>query len=290
MACSEEEVPPSFVCPITQEVMRDPVSTADGQSYEADAISAWLRTHDTSPVTNERLPSKRLTRNHALRNAIEEHAAMRKQGTRSPAPRRQSRPADAAKLILLGDSGVGKTSLVHRVKEGRFSDKPEATIGVSFCPHSVRLPAGRGTVLLHLWDTAGQEKYHAFTRSYFRGAAAAIVAYDITNRESYTGAQRWAAELTRECGGGAAPVVALVGSKSDLADTSRAVCRDEAEGAAAAQGMLFAEVSAKDGAGVDELFRTVAALIADRQGAARAVDRGLTLAAAHEPAHAGGCC
>ena len=73
-------------------------------------------------------------------------AAMRRRAPRSPAPRRQSRPADAAKLILLGDSAVGKTSLVHRVKEGRFSDKPESTIGVSFCPHSVRLPAGRGTV------------------------------------------------------------------------------------------------------------------------------------------------
>ena len=290
---AEEEVPPSFVCPITQEVMRDPVSPADGQSYERDAIAAWLRAQDTSPVTNERLPSKRLTANHALRNAIEEHAAMARRAARSPAPPPPPRPADAAKLILLGDSGVGKTSLVHRVKEGRFSATPEATIGVSFCPHSVALPAGRGAVLLHLWDTAGQEKYAAFTRAYFRGAAAALVAYDLTKRGSYVGAQRWAAEVARECGE-CAPVLVLVGNKSDLAPSARTVGAAEAEAAALARGMLFAEVSAKDGAGVEALFQRVAAMVADRRKAARAVEcagRGLALAdpGPREPAP-GGCC
>ena len=77
MACAEEEVPPSFVCPITQEVMRDPVATVDGQTYERSAIEHWLRDHNTSPLTGEVLAMKMLIPNHTVRGLsrkwLEEH-------------------------------------------------------------------------------------------------------------------------------------------------------------------------------------------------------------------------
>ena len=180
----DDAVPPSFICPITAEVMTDPVTTADGQSYEHDAIQEWLRSHNTSPVTNARLPNKKLTKNHALRNAIGEYQAQqleqeKRQQQQQAAASSSSSPlqqiadaapppsigGDAAKVILLGNSGVGKTSLVRRVKENRFQETAQTTIGLSFCEYSIPLPGGR-SVPIHLWDTAGQEKYRAFTKSY----------------------------------------------------------------------------------------------------------------------------
>lgn len=156
------DVPPSFVCPLTLEIMQDPATAADGHSYEYSAISKWLETSKLSPLTGNELPHKQLTRSHALRNAIEEHAqaaAKRQQQLQSQAPM-----TPGAKVILLGDSNAGKTSLVRRVKEGTFMPSAsQPTIGCSFCTHTVALPNGRRHNLA-IWDTAGQEKYRAFTR------------------------------------------------------------------------------------------------------------------------------
>jgi len=109
-------------------------------------------------------------------------------------PHTSPRLAGACKVIILGDSGVGKTSLLARVENGGFSTSMPATVGCSFCPHTIQLSNGR-SVELHLWDTAGQERYRAFTRQYFRGSVAAIVAYDLTNWGSFTGAKSWIADL-----------------------------------------------------------------------------------------------
>jgi len=154
------EIPPAFICPFTQDIMKDPVTASDGHSYEASAITTWLRSSDLSPLTGQPLPHKQLTRSHALRNAIQEHEQAR------VARQKRLQAAGAAapsgsKVILLGDSAVGKSSLVHRVKEGTFSAAAsQPTIGCSFCTHAIALPTGR--VTLAIWDTAGQEKYRAF--------------------------------------------------------------------------------------------------------------------------------
>ena len=150
----EIDVPPSFICPLTLEPMLDPVTAADGHSYECEAITKWLRESNLSPLTGEALPHKRLTRSHALRNAIQEHqqaqAERQKQQARIPmAP-------TGAKVILLGDSGVGKSSLVHRLKEGTFTGEVGPTIGCSFCSHTIALPNSSGKLSLAIWDTAGQ--------------------------------------------------------------------------------------------------------------------------------------
>lgn len=159
-SASNADVPPSFVCPLTLETMTDPVTAADGHSYEHEAIAKWLQGSSLSPLTGQPLHNKSLTRSHALRNAIQEHeqaqaAARRRAAGRQPA---------GVKVILLGDSNVGKTSLVHRIKENTFAiSASQPTIGCSFCTHTVTSPTGE-RLALAIWDTAGQEKYRSFTR------------------------------------------------------------------------------------------------------------------------------
>lgn len=102
-----DDVPPSFICPLTLEIMKDPVTAADGHSYEASAIKKWLQSSDLSPLTGNLLPNKHLTRSHALRNAIEEfQVAQRKKSTQPSSWSQQRLPISqvGVKVILLGDS------------------------------------------------------------------------------------------------------------------------------------------------------------------------------------------
>jgi len=274
MRAEDAEHPPAFVCPITQEVMRDPVTAADGHSYEASAIATWLRSSDLSPLTGQRLQHKNLTRSHALRNAIQEHEQARLARQRK---QRLSEPAApvGAKLILLGDSAVGKSSLVHRIKEGTFSAAAsQPTIGCSFCPHAVTLPDG-AKVNLAIWDTAGQEKYRAFTRQYFRGASAAVVLYDITFPASFEGAQRWLTELHSELPPPPQTVLLLVGAKLDML-SERKVPKDEAEQMARRYSAAYLECSSKEGTNVELVFERIAQTLRERGldgGANRASQR-----------------
>mmetsp|Transcript_38323 Transcript_38323/g.122979 ORF Transcript_38323/g.122979 Transcript_38323/m.122979 type:complete len:280 (+) Transcript_38323:62-901(+) len=247
------KVPTSFLCPITHEVMRDPVSTSDGQSYERRAIEHWLQHSNLSPLTGEQLHSKALTRNHALRNAIGEY-------DRAQPGLCLAEARGPKKVILLGDSGVGKTSLLHRAQNATFSEGATATIGCAFCPHTVELPSGR-VVELHIWDTAGQEKYRAFARQYFRGSDAAVVLFDLSNRASLDGAQRWIDELRAELPEQPGLSLTLAGSKRDLCPKARQVKTQDAKAVAAANGASYLEVSARDGMNVAELFAAVAASV-----------------------------
>ncbi|KXG24103.1 hypothetical protein SORBI_3008G185400 [Sorghum bicolor] len=98
-----------------------------------------------------------------------------------------------AKLVLLGDVGAGKSSLVLRFVKGQFVEFQESTIGAAF--FSQTLAVNDETVKFEIWDTAGQERYHSLAPMYYRGAAAAIVVYDITNAASFTRAKKWVQEL-----------------------------------------------------------------------------------------------
>ena len=251
--------PPSFICPLTLELMTDPVTAADGHSYESAAIKQWLQSSALSPLTGKTLPNKRLTRSHALRNAIEEwqagSAASPSIPKTAPSPAAPATPSGAAlKLIVLGDAGVGKTSFVHWVKERAFNAMTQPTIGCSFVSHTLELPqnirenTNISAITLNIWDTAGQEKYRAFTRQYFRGAVAALLMYDITRKESFASVSTWLSELQREAPGIAASVV---GCKLDLA-AQRAVPTADAEAFAKAHSLGCYECSAKSGTNVDE--------------------------------------
>jgi len=157
------------------------------------------------------------------------------------------------KLVLLGESAVGKSSLVLRFVKGQFHEYQESTIGAAFLTQTVCLDDT--TVKFEIWDTAGQERYHSLAPMYYRGAQAAIVVYDITNVDTFGKAKNWVKELQRQ----ASPniVIALAGNKADLAN-KRMIEFEEAQNYAEENSLLFMETSAKTGKSVEELFLAIA--------------------------------
>ncbi|URD97045.1 Sugar transporter [Musa troglodytarum] len=150
-----------------------------------------------------------------------------------------------AKLVLLGDMGAGKSSLVLRFVKGQFLEFQESTIGAAF--FSQTLAVSNATVKLEIWDTAGQERYHSLAPMYYRGAAAAIIVYDISRMESFERAKKWVQELQKQ--GSPILVTALAGNKCDLEDK-----REEAQTYAEENGLFFMETSAKTAINVNDIF------------------------------------
>mmetsp|Transcript_58072 Transcript_58072/g.67800 ORF Transcript_58072/g.67800 Transcript_58072/m.67800 type:complete len:194 (-) Transcript_58072:453-1034(-) len=157
------------------------------------------------------------------------------------------------KLVLLGDTAVGKSCLVVRFVRDEFFEFQEPTIGAAFLTQTVALDDA--TVKFEIWDTAGQERYRSLAPMYYRGAAAAIVVYDITNPDSFAGAKSWVKELQRR--GDPNVVIALAGNKADL-DSRRKVEFEEANAYAEENGILHLETSAKNSNNVKSLFVEIA--------------------------------
>uniref|UniRef100_H0YYG1 small monomeric GTPase n=1 Tax=Taeniopygia guttata TaxID=59729 RepID=H0YYG1_TAEGU len=183
------------------------------------------------------------------------------------------------KLVLLGESAVGKSSLVLRFVKGQFHEFQESTIGAAFLTQTVCLDDT--TVKFEIWDTAGQERYHSLAPMYYRGAQAAIVVYDITNEESFARAKNWVKELQRQ----ASPniVIALAGNKADLAN-KRAV---DFQAYADDNSLLFMETSAKTSMNVNEIFMAIAKKLPKNEpqnaGASSARGRGVDLTEPTQP-------
>jgi len=167
------------------------------------------------------------------------------------------------KLVLLGESAVGKSSLVLRFVKGQFHEYQESTIGAAFLTQTVCLDDT--TVKFEIWDTAGQERYHSLAPMYYRGAQAAIVVYDITNPDTFERAKTWVKELQRQAR--ADIVIALAGNKSDLANR-RMVEYEEASNYAEENSLLFMETSAKNANNVNEIFLEIARKLPRDNGAA----------------------
>ncbi|XP_020845655.1 ras-related protein Rab-5B [Phascolarctos cinereus] len=178
---------------------------------------------------------------------------MTSRGTARPNGQPQASKICQFKLVLLGESAVGKSSLVLRFVKGQFHEYQESTIGAAFLTQSVCLDDT--TVKFEIWDTAGQERYHSLAPMYYRGAQAAIVVYDITNQETFARAKTWVKELQRQ----ASPsiVIALAGNKADLAN-KRMVEYEEAQAYADDNSLLFMETSAKTAMNVNDLFLAIA--------------------------------
>ncbi|VUZ51507.1 unnamed protein product [Hymenolepis diminuta] len=117
------------------------------------------------------------------------------------------------KLVLLGESAVGKSSIALRFVKSQFQEFQEATIGAAYLTQSIVVGDPQVTVKFEIWDTAGQERYHSLAPMYYRGAHAAIVVYDITNRQTFDRATKWVDELREKAPG--VKVIALAGNKSD---------------------------------------------------------------------------
>ncbi|KAI5120790.1 hypothetical protein M0805_002417 [Coniferiporia weirii] len=156
------------------------------------------------------------------------------------------------KLVLLGESAVGKSSLVLRFVKDQFDDYRESTIGAAFLTQTVTLDDD-STVKFEIWDTAGQERYKA--PMYYRNANCAVVVYDITQPASLEKARTWIRELQRQAD--PSIVIALCGNKTDLA-ARRQVTQEEAQKYAEEEGLMWGETSAKTGEGVANIFTSLA--------------------------------
>ncbi|KZV24320.1 hypothetical protein F511_01802 [Dorcoceras hygrometricum] len=160
--------------------------------------------------------------------------------------------------VLLGDVGAGKSSLVLRFVKGQFVEFQESTIGAAFFSQTVAV--NDATVKFEIWDTAGQERYHSLAPMYYRGAAAAIIVYDITNQASFDRAKKWVHELQAQ--GNPNMVMALTGNKLDLSEA-----RKDAQTYAQENGLFFLETSAKDATNVNDLFYEIAKKLPNLQPA-----------------------
>lgn len=156
-------------------------------------------------------------------------------------------------MVLLGSSGVGKSSLATRFVKGEFKDS-QPTVGCAFQTHVVNVNGA--SLRFEIWDTAGQEKYHSVTPLYYRGAHAALLVYDISKRETFTRAQLWLKELEKQTIPDST-VVWLVGNKLDLS-RRRQVSAQEGQSLAEDRGLGFMETSALSGDHVNQLLLTVA--------------------------------
>uniref|UniRef100_A0A7S1C9T0 Ras-related protein Rab-5C n=1 Tax=Bicosoecida sp. CB-2014 TaxID=1486930 RepID=A0A7S1C9T0_9STRA len=167
---------------------------------------------------------------------------------------------EAYKLVLLGESAVGKSSIVLRFMKDEFSDHIDSTIGAAYSTKSVEVDQDGREVRFEIWDTAGQERYHSLAPMYYRGAQAAIVVYDITRKATFERAQAWVQQLQQAAS--AETVIALAGNKCDCPDSAREVDALSARALADSKGLLFMETSAKESINVTELFERIAQIIA----------------------------
>ncbi|EYB84557.1 hypothetical protein Y032_0314g2231 [Ancylostoma ceylanicum] len=153
------------------------------------------------------------------------------------------------KVVLLGEGAVGKSSLLMRYVENKFSPRHISTIQASFQSKQVDIDGAH--ITLNIWDTAGQEKYHALGPIYYRGSQGALLIYDITDQRSFDRAKVWLKELQRALGDSV--VLMIVGNKFDL-ERNRTVPLEEAQEYASSMGAMYEETSAKEDIGIAQAF------------------------------------
>merc|ERR1712080_30111 len=165
------------------------------------------------------------------------------------------------KLLLIGDSGVGKTCLVFRFCENAFNTSFISTIGIDFKLKTINLRGKR--IKLQIWDTAGQERFRAITASFYRGAMGILLVYDITNSRSFENITNWLRKIDEYASEGVERMI--VGNKIDIED-KRVVSREKGEEIAAKHNVRFLETSAKTNVNVEEAFTEIAEIILDKAG------------------------
>ncbi|KAG6370788.1 GTPase [Boletus reticuloceps] len=160
------------------------------------------------------------------------------------------------KVVLIGDSGVGKSNLLSRFTRNEFKLDSKSTIGVEFATRSIIIDGK--VIKAQIWDTAGQERYRAITSAYYRGAVGALLVYDISKHATFANVSRWLKELRDHAD--LNNVIMLVGNKSDLKHL-RAVPTEEAKNFASDNELSFIETSALDASNVESAFQTTLAEI-----------------------------
>jgi Ras-related protein Rab-1A len=158
------------------------------------------------------------------------------------------------KLVLIGDSGAGKSCLLLRFADDAFTESYITTIGVDF--RFKTIPVENKTIKLQIWDTAGQERFRTITSAYYRGADGIIIVYDICDRDSFTNVDEWHNEVNRYVNESTCKI--LIGNKADMAH-ERQVTQEEAKKKAEDLGVAFIETSAKDATNVETAFQMMSA-------------------------------
>jgi len=194
------------------------------------------------------------------------------------------------KLLLIGDSGVGKSCLLLRFADDTYTESYISTIGVDFKIRTIELDGK--TIKLQIWDTAGQERFRTITSSYYRGAHGIIVVYDTTDQESFNNVKQWLQEIDRYACENVNKL--LVGNKCDLTH-KKVVDYQTAKEYADSLGIPFLETSAKNATNVEQAFMTMAAEIKNRMGppsGAAGAAQGVKInpSAPVETQSGGGCC
>ena len=193
------------------------------------------------------------------------------------------------KILLIGDSGVGKTCLMFRFSDQKFQESYISTIGVDFKMKTLEVDGKK--IRLQIWDTAGQERFRTITSSYYRGAHGIIVVYDTTDSETFEHVKTWLHEIDRYASENVNKL--LVGNKSDLT-SKRQVETESAKEFAESVNIPFLETSAKNATNVEDAFMTMAGEIKKRMATAPAMEQGnkskITVSGKTESVKSGGCC
>lgn len=162
---------------------------------------------------------------------------------------------NSCKVVLLGESGVGKTCIISRYVNNTYDEKSETTNGASYASKIIDLEQYNQSLRFDIWDTAGQEKYRSLTKFFYKDAAIAVLVYDITRRESFEEVRKYWYEQLKTCGEKNI-VIGLAGNKCDMFD-KEAVSEEEARSFANEIGAQFQLTSAFKNLGIDDLFRMV---------------------------------
>ena len=166
------------------------------------------------------------------------------------------------KILILGDTSVGKTCVLTRYTDNRFEKNYLSTIGIDYKLKNIKLDNGK-TVKLQIWDTIGQDRYRAVTKNYYKGAHGIILIYDITDRETFENVRNWIKSIKTEAD--EKVVVILVGNKCDF-EEKRQVSKEEGEQLAQELNLPFFECSAKENKNINEAFNgLIAKLIINYQ-------------------------
>ncbi|CAD8143252.1 unnamed protein product [Paramecium octaurelia] len=192
------------------------------------------------------------------------------------------------KLLIIGDSGVGKTCLLMRYCENLFTNNHLTTIGIDFKLKTIEV--GGKKVKIQIWDTAGQERFRTITQTYYKGAQGIILVYGVDDKVSFQSIENWMKQINTHAQEGVSKL--LVANKSDCAD--RVVQTQEGQRLADQYGIPFFETSAKNGTNIYEIFNSIAKMVIDKQNK-DPLDRPSNVQLSQQPQSEtqkkqGGCC
>ena len=154
------------------------------------------------------------------------------------------------KVLLLGDTTVGKTCFLMKYTDKTFQDIHMATIGLDYRLKTMKLKSGKD-IKLQIWDTAGQDRFRAITKNYYKGPYGIILIYDVTNLQTFENVKNWVSQIREEAANNV--VIYIAANKIDM-EAERKVSRQEGESLAQELGFPFMETSAKSGININETF------------------------------------